>query len=188
MCIRLTCSRRPRASRWRSGRPGRSARPPPIPARARRPASPAIHTAPPTTSWSTFRPPATSAPAPGTATPAAASPTTPSATSPVRCLAPAACPTERRSSSASADSVTSNPVEVFVHAQVSSIALALSGSAEQCFSQGTAAQLDAQACYASNGKQYELCAPVHCDSTMRARAAWRPASPPCPIAPRPSVL
>ncbi|MGA7858207.1 MAG: hypothetical protein WCA11_09800 [Terracidiphilus sp.] len=61
--------------------------------------------------------------------------------------------------SASADSVTSNPVEVYVHAQVSSIALALSGSQNQCYSQGTTTSLDAEACYASNGSQYEFCAP-----------------------------
>ena len=50
-------------------------------------------TAPPTTSWLTSRPPATSAPAPGTATPAAASPTTPIAIFPILCPRPAACPT-----------------------------------------------------------------------------------------------
>src|SRR5579863_7959087 len=60
--------------------------------------------------------------------------------------------------SASADSVTSNPVEVYVHAQVSSVALALSG-AQQCYSQGASTQLDSEACYTSNGKQYEFCAP-----------------------------
>lgn len=63
--------------------------------------------------------------------------------------------------SASADSVTSNPVEVYVHAQVSSVALALTGapSSSQCFSQGVSTQLDSEACYASNGTQYEFCAP-----------------------------
>ena len=61
--------------------------------------------------------------------------------------------------SASANSVTSNPVQVFVHAQVSSIALALTNQS-QCFSQGASTQLDSEACYASNGKQYELCAPA----------------------------
>jgi trimeric autotransporter adhesin len=60
---------------------------------------------------------------------------------------------------ASASSVTSNPVQVFVHAQVSSIALALSNQS-QCYSQGTSAQLDSEACFASNGQQYELCAPA----------------------------
>ena len=65
--------------------------------------------------------------------------------------------------SASANSVTSNPVEVYVHAQVSSVALALSGSStgsQQCYSQGTSTQLDSEACYASNGTQYEFCAPA----------------------------
>lgn len=61
---------------------------------------------------------------------------------------------------ASAHSVVSNPVEVYVHAQVSSVALALTGAApDKCYSQGTIAQLDAEACYVSGGKQYELCAP-----------------------------
>jgi trimeric autotransporter adhesin len=62
--------------------------------------------------------------------------------------------------SASADSVTSNPVEVYVHAPVSSVALALSGGQQQCYSQGAIAQLDAEACYAGvNNTQYEFCAP-----------------------------
>jgi hypothetical protein len=62
---------------------------------------------------------------------------------------------------ASADSVTSNPVQVFVHAQVSSINLALTGTnAQQCFSQGASTQLDSEACYASNDQQYEFCAPA----------------------------
>lgn len=64
---------------------------------------------------------------------------------------------------ASAQSVTSNPVEIFVHAQVTSISLVtqpLSGvSGQKCYSQGTQATLDAEACYASNDKQYEFCAP-----------------------------
>ena len=61
--------------------------------------------------------------------------------------------------SASADAVTSNPVEVFVHVPVSSITLALSATGNQCYSQGTVAQLDAQACYSNNGAQTLLCAP-----------------------------
>jgi len=63
--------------------------------------------------------------------------------------------------SASANSVTSNPVEVYIHAQVSSVALAITGapSTQQCFSQGTNTQLDSEACYVSNGTQYEFCAP-----------------------------
>ncbi len=65
--------------------------------------------------------------------------------------------------SASANSVTSNPVEVYVHAQVSSVTLATSGisaGAQQCYSQGASAQLDSEACYTSGGKQYEFCAPA----------------------------
>ncbi len=62
--------------------------------------------------------------------------------------------------SAAAGSVVSNPVEIYVHAQVSSVALALtSTTANGCYSQGTIAQLDAEACYVSGGKQYEMCAP-----------------------------
>jgi sugar lactone lactonase YvrE len=60
--------------------------------------------------------------------------------------------------SASANSVTSNPVQVFVHAAVSSVSLALAGS-QQCYSQGTSTQLDSEACFAQNGTQYEFCAP-----------------------------
>ena len=58
----------------------------------------------------------------------------------------------------SADSITSNPVEVFVHAQVTSVTLA---GPQQCLSQGALAQLDAQACFAgSNNQQQLLCAPT----------------------------
>jgi trimeric autotransporter adhesin len=59
---------------------------------------------------------------------------------------------------ASAESVTSNPVQVYVHAPVSAITLAL-GSQQACYSKGSVTQLDSEACYASNGQQYELCAP-----------------------------
>ncbi len=59
---------------------------------------------------------------------------------------------------ASADNVTSNPVAVYVHPQVTSISLV---GPSGCISQGSSADLDAQACYAgSNGAQYELCAPA----------------------------
>ncbi|MGA8088738.1 MAG: hypothetical protein WCA10_15765 [Terracidiphilus sp.] len=64
--------------------------------------------------------------------------------------------------SASANSVTSNPVEVYIHAQVSSVTLATSGisqGAQQCYSQGASAQLDSEACFTSGGTQYEFCAP-----------------------------
>ena len=63
---------------------------------------------------------------------------------------------------ASANSVTSNPVQIYVHEQVTSVSLVttpLSGSGNQCFSQGQQATLDAEACFVSNGTQYELCAP-----------------------------
>jgi trimeric autotransporter adhesin len=58
--------------------------------------------------------------------------------------------------SASADAVTSNPVEVYVHAPVTSVTLV---GPQQCLSQGQQAQLDAQACYSANGKQVLMCAP-----------------------------
>src|ERR1017187_1192181 len=60
---------------------------------------------------------------------------------------------------ASANAVVSNPVEVFVHSQVTSVTLALAGP-QQCYSQGAQAQLDAQACYVgSNNQQQLFCAP-----------------------------
>ena len=67
---------------------------------------------------------------------------------------------------ASANGVTSNPVEVYIHPQVTSVALR---GPTQCISQGqlystasgTPIPLDAEACYAGpNNKQYELCAPA----------------------------
>jgi trimeric autotransporter adhesin len=58
---------------------------------------------------------------------------------------------------ATALSVSSNPVAVYVHAPVTSISLV--GPAE-CQSQGTVAQLDSEACYVNNGTQYEFCAPA----------------------------
>ncbi len=58
---------------------------------------------------------------------------------------------------ASADSVTSNPVEVFIHAQVSSVSLV---GPQQCLSQTQVANLDSQACYSSNGQQVLLCKPA----------------------------
>ncbi len=58
---------------------------------------------------------------------------------------------------ASANSVSSNPVAVYVHAPVTSISLV---GPTQCQSQGTVAQLDSEACYVSNSTQYELCAPA----------------------------
>jgi hypothetical protein len=57
---------------------------------------------------------------------------------------------------AAANSVTSNPVAVYVHQQVSSISLV---GPQQCLSQGQLAQLDAQACYSNNGTQALMCAP-----------------------------
>jgi hypothetical protein len=64
---------------------------------------------------------------------------------------------------ATASSVTSNPVTVYVHAPVSSINLVttpLSGSSPQgCYSQNQQAQLDAEAFYSLNGAQTPLCAP-----------------------------
>jgi hypothetical protein len=61
---------------------------------------------------------------------------------------------------ASADSVTSNPVEIFVHPQVTSLTLA---GPTSCLSQGTlyGQPLDVQACYVgANNAQQLLCAPA----------------------------
>ncbi len=57
---------------------------------------------------------------------------------------------------AAADSVTSNPVEVYIHAPVTSISLV---GPPGCQSQGTVSQLDAAAYYDLNGTQTLLCAP-----------------------------
>jgi len=58
---------------------------------------------------------------------------------------------------ASAQSVTSNPVEIYVHSQVTSITLA---GPQSCLSQNQVAQLDAQACFVgANNQQQLLCAP-----------------------------
>jgi trimeric autotransporter adhesin len=70
---------------------------------------------------------------------------------------------------ASAGSVTSNPVAVYVHPQVTSVSLVTtssSGVSDQCYSQNTTATLDAQACYeGSDGTQVLLCAPSSVTST-----------------------
>ena len=58
--------------------------------------------------------------------------------------------------SATANSVTSNPVEVFVHAPVTAVSLV---GPSECVSQGQTAQLDAEAYYDLNGAQTLLCAP-----------------------------
>lgn len=76
--------------------------------------------------------------------------------------------------SASAESITSNPVQVFVHAAVSSITLV---SPQQCVSQGVTVALDSQACYAGgSGQQYLLCAPSSVTSAASPNLA-------CPLAP-----
>lgn len=76
--------------------------------------------------------------------------------------------------SASAESVTSNPVEVFVHAPVTSITLV---GPQQCVSQGVTVSLDSQACYSSTtGQQYLLCAPPSVTTAASPTLA-------CPLAP-----
>ncbi len=57
---------------------------------------------------------------------------------------------------ATADSVTSNPVAVHVHAPITSISLV---GPSGCLSQGQIAQLDSQAYYDNGGTQTLLCAP-----------------------------
>ena len=91
-----------------------------------------------------------------------------------------------------ADSVTSNPVAVYIHAPVTAISLATtslsSSSPQQCFSQNQVAELDTQACYAvtnSSGvtTQYEFCAPPTVTAAILfARVAWRRASLRFPVA------
>jgi hypothetical protein len=87
------------------------------------------------------------------------------------CYAPTAQPTTNGLPyavayvTATADSVTSNPVAVYIHKAITSINLVttpLSNStATGCYSQNQTAQLDAEACYeGSDGKQYEFCAPA----------------------------
>ncbi|MFY9854216.1 MAG: hypothetical protein WAK26_10115 [Terracidiphilus sp.] len=81
--------------------------------------------------------------------------------------------------SASAQGVTSNPVEVYVHAPVTSVSLvteppnsssiSTSPFGQQCFSQGAAATLDAQACYVNtSGQAVLLCAPASVTSANSA--------------------
>ena len=60
---------------------------------------------------------------------------------------------------ASAEAITSNPVQVFVHAPVSAISLSLTNP-QACYSQSQVTQLNSEACFSSGGKQYELCAPA----------------------------
>ena len=71
---------------------------------------------------------------------------------------------------ASGQGITSNPVVIYVHAQVTSVSLV---GPQSCLSQGTQwpTPLDVQACYSSNGQQYLLCAPSSVSS------------PVCPLAP-----
>jgi hypothetical protein len=74
---------------------------------------------------------------------------------------------------ASAQSIVSNPVPVFVHIPATSVSLITtpsSGTAgQQCYSQGTSAVLDAQVCYAGAGnQQYLLCAPSSVTSANSA--------------------
>ncbi|HEY1903919.1 MAG TPA: hypothetical protein VGG56_15910 [Terracidiphilus sp.] len=79
---------------------------------------------------------------------------------------------------ASANSVTSNPVEVYVHPQVTSVSLV---GPQSCLSQGQLAQLDAQACFVgSNNQQQVLCAPP--SVTGSATPAWA-----CSAGPPPGV-
>ncbi len=92
---------------------------------------------------------------------------------------------------ATANSVTSNPVAVYVHAPVTAINLVTTplssasssglppASSQQCFSQNQQAQLNEEACYAatdSNGvtHQYELCAPPSVTSNFACAGGAQP--------------
>jgi hypothetical protein len=82
---------------------------------------------------------------------------------------------------ASADSVVSNPVKVFVHAPVTSVNLVtqpLSGPSQQCYSQGSQATFDAEACFVSNNTQYELCAPPSVTGALKPVYACKGGLPP----------
>ena len=77
---------------------------------------------------------------------------------------------------ATAYSVTSNPVAVYIHAPVTAINLVTSSlsstSPQQCFSQNQVAVLDAQACYVAPNSsglptQYEFCAPPSVTRQLR---------------------
>ncbi|MGP8270662.1 MAG: hypothetical protein ACLQLH_11390 [Terracidiphilus sp.] len=76
---------------------------------------------------------------------------------------------------ASASAVTSNPVTVYVHPQVTSVSLVTepaAGNAQQCFSQNTVATLDAQACVVGkDNNQYLLCAPPSVTSSATPNLA-----------------
>jgi hypothetical protein len=78
---------------------------------------------------------------------------------------------------ATADSVTSNPVAVYIHPPITSVALATistgSGTTSgKCVSQSGIVQLDAQACYAnSSNKQVLLCAPASVTSSANPQLA-----------------
>ena len=95
----------------------------------------ATPTAPPITSWWISRPPAPSAPARGTATPAAALPITPICNPPSPLPTTGGLPYAVAYITATADSVTSNPVAVYVHPQVTSVSW---WARITCLSQGTA--------------------------------------------------
>jgi hypothetical protein len=92
---------------------------------------------------------------------------------------------------ATADSITSNPVAVYIHAPVTAINLVATSlssasssglpqvSSQQCFSQNQQAQLNEEACYAvtdSNGvtHQYELCAPSSVTSNFACTGGAQP--------------
>jgi hypothetical protein len=76
---------------------------------------------------------------------------------------------------ASAQSVSSNPVEVFVHAQVTSVGLV---GPQTCLSQGQQAILDAQACYSdSSNQQVQMCAPAGITQCPYAASDPRCANP-----------
>jgi len=59
--------------------------------------------------------------------------------------------------SASVNAVTSNPIIVYVHPQVTSISLV---GPQKCLSQGAQTQLDSQACFSNSGAQSLLCKPA----------------------------
>ena len=90
---------------------------------------------------------------------------------------------------ATADSVSSNPVAVYVHAPVTSISLATpstgtptTNGVAACTSQGGVVQLDAQACYLNNGVQTALCAPDYINPVTGGNSCRFPSTTPDIIA------
>ena len=174
-CIRLSCSRGRRASRWRSGRRARSPRRRPRPARElgqRIDVHVRHHQQP---DCSTFRLPATCAPGHGTATRAAASPTTPSAIFPIPLPSTGGLPyatAYHHGLGGFGDFESGGGVCACAGEFDHSCAPGVGRSSAT--SQGAVTQLDSEACYVgANNTAVRVCAPPTVDATTPARRACR---------------